>query len=64
MASYFQDYPNELRLLQVEAITRRTDAELLRFRQNNPLLRPERDAPHEVVIISPPIPMPAKTATK
>ena len=52
----FLAYPEELRLLQGEAITRLTDAEFFDFCQANPLLHFERNANHEVVIMPPAYP--------
>lgn len=55
MAVYF-DFPDELRLLQGEAITRLTDAEFFQFCQDNPLQRFERNANHEIVLMPPAYP--------
>jgi Uma2 family endonuclease len=50
------DYPEELRLLQGDAITRLTDAEFFDFCQANPLLHFERTANHEIIIMPPAYP--------
>jgi len=52
----FLDFPEELRLLQGEAITRLTDAEFFQFCQDNPLQRFERNANHEIIIMPPAFP--------
>ncbi|MGI4833945.1 MAG: Uma2 family endonuclease [Janthinobacterium lividum] len=56
MATYFDDYPEELRLLRGEAVTRLTDAEFFQFCQDNPLQQFERDANQQLVLMPPAFP--------
>lgn len=51
MAVFFE-LPDELRLLRGEAITRLTDTEFFQFCQESPLQRFERDADHNIILMS------------